>query len=475
MTLWYTILIGVLSILFGSFIYLNQSREVANDARFRLGKEMEGLIHNMDRGYEVGVREDESFAVLDPEGKVVKKENITDGDIRDIALRFEAEPQIDPEVPPPPARTGAGQRVNGKAFSWVKYYIDAGRIYGEMELRPRSSIDESSPAGMLIFTTPLDPYGLHNKLLLTLFIAVLLMLALAFLSGIWLANRSMKPVAQIAETARSIGEGDLSRRIRLQSSDELGEISDVFDAMLDRLQAAFDRQKRFVADAGHELRTPLSVILLETESALAAKRSAEEYRGSLELVRTEGSYMSRLVEDLLYLARAENSAHSSEKQRIDLADIVVECLERISPMASAKNVRLNCAELPEAPVMGDRAGLIKVVSNLLGNAVKYSRADGGTVAVKLTLEPAGSASLSVSDDGIGIPADKLPHVFERFYRVDESRTEEEGAPSGSGLGLSIVKTIVEAEGGTVSVQSREGAGSAFTVRLPLAPQPAIAG
>ncbi len=126
------------------------------------------------------------------------------------------------------------------------------------------------------------------------------------LCGVWLANRAMRPVAVIARTARSIGEGDLSRRIRLGTRDELGELSEVFDAMLDRLECAFDRQKRFVADAGHELRTPLSIISLETERALSSTRTAVEYRQSLDVVKTESGYMTRLVDDLLLLARADS-------------------------------------------------------------------------------------------------------------------------------------------------------------------------
>ncbi len=469
MTLWYTSLIAVLSIVFGSFIYLNQSRELVNDAFFRVGKQMEGLIKNMGRGFEIGVREDESFALLDSSGEITQYENMTVQEAGLIEKRFENEPENDPDSTLfPAAKKPAGLRP-GRPFAWAKFFVEGGRVYGEMELKPRlDETGEELPSGMLLFSTPLDPYGLSGHLLLTLIVAVSLMLALALLSGIWLANRSMKPVSQIAETARSIGAGDLSRRIKLQSNDELGEIAGVFDEMLDRLEDSFMRQKRFVADAGHELRTPLSIIKLETESALTAERRPDEYRASLELVKTESDYMANLVEDLLCLARIDDSGQHVSRELIDLADIIVDSLERLAPMAAAKNVRLECAELPEAPVMANRAELNKVVSNLLGNAVKYSRPEGGTVSIKLELVPSGSATLSVADTGIGISAEKLPHVFERFYRADESRAENDGIPSGSGLGLSIVKGIVDAEGGAVSIRSEEGKGSTFTVRLPLA-------
>jgi signal transduction histidine kinase len=277
----------------------------------------------------------------------------------------------------------------------------------------------------------------------------------------------MRPVAQIARTARAIGESDLSRRIRLETRDELGELASVFDAMLDRLEAAFDRQKRFVADAGHELRTPLSIISLESERALSSERGAEEYRKSLALVKAEAGYMAHLVEDLLALAKADSAEAAKGFALVDLADVAVEALERFAPLAASRGIALSAGELPEAIVRGDRPALARMLGNLVDNALKYGGGQGKKVSVSLERR-GGEAFVRVSDEGPGIPPDKQGRVFDRFYRVDEARAEAEGRPAGSGLGLSIVKAVAEAHGGHVELRSELGKGSEFAVRLPLA-------
>ncbi len=308
-----------------------------------------------------------------------------------------------------------------------------GMLYGYMRLE---RLDSPAYGGALLFGTALDPYGLRRRLLINLIIAIALILAAAMLSGAWLASRSMKPIACIARTARSIGAGDLTGRIALGTRDELGEISDVFDEMLDRLQAAFERQKRFIADAGHDLRTPLSIIKLETNRSLSAERPADEYRRSLAAIRDESTFMSKLVEDLLALAKIDEGGAKAKWTTVDLADVALEVIERFSPLAVASGARIVAGDLPETLVRGDRGALARAIGNLMDNALKYGRSAGGIVGLRLWTE------------------------------ADEARSEGEAGPAGSGLGLAIVKGVVEAHGGRVEAVNGPGGGSVFTLRFP---------
>jgi len=461
MTIWYTVLIGILSATFGAFIYFKQSKEIYGESLFRISKGMGDLLRALDHGQDISLRTDEVFALIGTDGHVLRAEGIDEKEALSLVASAEG-------VPATAARdAGAGGR-QAKGGNSASYFAKGDLLFGYTKLERPEGI---TPGGHLLYGAPLDPYGLKRKLLVDLLLAFVLMLASAILSGVWLANTSMKPVARIAKTAKSIGDGDLSQRIRLESRDELGEISSVFDEMLDRLEAAFIRQKRFVADAGHELRTPLSIIMLETESSLASDRPAEEYRQSLSAIRNEGIYMSKLVDDLLTLAKADEGGIRASWKPVDLADVVLEAMERYAPLASAKGIKLAAGELPETIVLGDRKALARVVGNLLDNAVKYGRGADGRVDLCLGSRE-GTASIVVSDNGVGIPPDKVGKIFDRFYRTDESRTEGDSglagsAPAGSGLGLAIVKAIVEAHKGRIEVKSTLNVGTEFTVILPL--------
>ncbi len=323
--------------------------------------------------------------------------------------------------------------------------------------------------GFLIIGSPSGLNSQLHRLALSLLAGSLGMLAFAFLGGLWLADRAMRPVKAITQTAQSIGEIDLSRRINLRGRDELAQLAGTFDNMLTRLQAAFERQRRFVADASHELRTPLTIMNLEVGRALSAQRSAAEYQHALQVVNAESERMTRLVKDLMALARMDAGQAILQFEDVDLSDISLEAVERMSALATRQQVKLETGDLPELRVRGDEQYLIQMVSNLLENAIKYSGA-GRTVRIETGANRAGSersAWLRVSDTGPGIPSEHLPHLFDRFYRVDAARTPEADSPGGSGLGLSIVAWIVNAHGGTISVRSELGRGSAFEVTLPL--------
>lgn len=320
----------------------------------------------------------------------------------------------------------------------------------------------------LVLGSPVDPNNQTRRLLTTLILAGGALLAVAMFGGYWLADRAMRPVKAITQTARQISESDLTRRINLKTNDELGELAATFDAMLGRLQAAFERQRQFTADASHELRTPLTIINLETGHALAADRPAEEYKRSLGVIQTENEYMVRLVNNLLLLSRMDAGRASLKQETLDLSDLAVEVAERLDPLARRRGVAVAFGDLPETRLIGDRGLLLQVVSNLLENAVKYSPARSGRVTLQ-TGSDGGTAWLRISDNGPGISPEHQAHIFDRFYRVDAARSQNEGeeTPTGSGLGLAIVGEIVRAHGGEIRLTSTEGQGSTFEVRLPV--------
>jgi signal transduction histidine kinase len=277
-------------------------------------------------------------------------------------------------------------------------------------------------------------------------------------------------VKTITQAARAISETDLSLRLNLKNKDELGELANTFDAMLARLQAAFERQRQFVADASHELRTPLTIVNLETSRALETHRSQPEYQHALKIIHAENDFMTSLVNDLLVLARMDAGQTAMEKNPLDLSDLVVDTIERLTPLALRNGVMLQAGNLPETHILGDRQYLLQMLSNLVENAIKYTTGDKKLVSAE-TGSSDGITWVRVSDTGPGIASEDIPHLFERFYRVDKARTRDTDSetdptlPSGSGLGLSIVQWIVQAHGGEIHLESTPGSGSTFEVRF----------
>jgi signal transduction histidine kinase len=331
----------------------------------------------------------------------------------------------------------------------------------------------------LVVGLPSDVPQQRQQLLVSLLLALPVILLLSTGGGLWLAHHALRPVQAITRTARQIGESDLHQRLHLARHDELGELAATFDQMLDRLEAAFERQRQFTADASHELRTPLTIIDLEANQALTQARTPEEYRQAIVLMQQENSAMARLVNDLLTLARADSGQAVPKRDEVDLSEVVLESIERLTPLAYQQEMTIQLGTLPELLLLGDRQYLAQLVTNLTENALKYSAGVGKHVCIETGGEQEGEQSwawLRVSDQGPGIAAEHLPHLFERFYRVDQSRTHAQetaparvalpARPTGSGLGLSIARWIAEAHGGQIHVESTEGQGSTFEVWLP---------
>jgi heavy metal sensor kinase len=299
-----------------------------------------------------------------------------------------------------------------------------------------------------------------HRTALNLTIAGGLILLVGLAGGGWLVNRALRPVSEISATAVKISAGDLSQRINpSETESELGQLAAVLNSTFARLEAAFAQQKQFASDAAHELRTPVSVILTQTQTSLNRERDAESYKQTVAACQRAAQRMRKLIESLLELARFDAGQEVLNRASFDLAQTVADSVEMVQPLAEEFQVKL-ISELSSTEITGDAGRLGQVVTNLLSNAIQYNQ-PGGEVRVQLTSRD-GLAVLTVADTGQGIAPEDLPRVFERFYRADSSRT----GGGNAGLGLSICKAIVEAHGGTIEVASEKGKGSVFTVQLP---------
>ncbi len=320
---------------------------------------------------------------------------------------------------------------------------------------------------VLVGRSVVNDRACHHRSGLLLAVAGLTVLAAGLVGGWWTSSRAIRPIAAMTAAAESISAQRLSQRIDLQETDnELGQLASVLNGTFDRLQAAFERQTRFTADASHELRTPVAVILAHADLALSRPRSPEEYRTTLDTCRSAARRMKSLIDGLLTLARFDSDADGWQFEMLDLMPLAQECIDLVRPLATERGIVLE-TDLSAVPCRADRVRLSQVITNLLTNAIRYNR-EGGSVRVTVKVEPGegreeGFAILSVADTGIGIAPDELPHIFDRFYQVDKVRSRADGS---SGLGLSISQTIVTAHGGTLTARSEPGAGTTMEVRLP---------
>ncbi|HJT88613.1 MAG TPA: heavy metal sensor histidine kinase [Bryobacteraceae bacterium] len=295
----------------------------------------------------------------------------------------------------------------------------------------------------------------------TLAVAFPLLLVLAGAGGYLLTRRGLAPVGWMAEQAKQITDQNLEARLNIgNAAEELTLLAASFNELLSRLDHSFEGIRRFVQDASHEMRTPLAVIRGEADVALSQDRSAAEYQRSLTIIQDESRRLSRLVEDLLNLARADAGRVQLQLQEIYLNDLLAECCRSVQSLALARQIEIQCHCAEDVAFRGDEELLRRMVVNLLDNAIRYTP-PGGTVSASLEAQGA-DVRIRVADTGEGIDAEDSRHVFERFYRADKARSRQQG---GFGLGLSIVKWIAECHHGGVELSSQPGRGSTFTVRL----------
>ncbi len=445
---WYGLLAGFSTLVSDGFIYyefrqillaqLDNSLEVtAIQARKNLDDEVDGL--------EFDPRPDAQFlaSLLNEAGVEIYLRG-RDGRVKERfgeTLAFSAETVVQPGF----------QTLSTPSGRWRTY---------TQEISTRNG----RPPGWLTVARSLQPVDstlanvFHRHLLKLPFL-----LGMVGLGGLFLANRALKPIAQIAQMTRQVRiSGDLTQRIHYQGSadDELARLAKMFDEMLDSLQANFEQQKRFTADASHELRTPLTTLKGRLQVALSQPRTNETYVDALQAIQLEVDRLIRLSTDLLLLSRLEQHHQDLSFELVDLSDFLVAIAAQIQPLADVKNLKFVTHIAADLRIRACPDHLIRLFLNLLDNAVKYTPEQG---LVSLAAEARnGAVVVSVSDSGIGISEDHLPHLFERFYRVEKSRSRSMG---GTGLGLAIAQEIVHRHHGAIWVDSQPSSGTTFTVRF----------
>lgn len=364
---------------------------------------------------------------------------------------FQNERMIDKSLPLPPVvpdehsplfQTVAGHTGRARTVSVAVQGPD-GRLLVQVA-RSLASFDQESQA-----------------LLFTFLVTGPLMLLVAVAGGSFLARRALAPVENMTRTADEISADRLSKRLQIDNpNDELGRLGSTLNRMIERLEQSFLDMQRFTADAAHELRTPLAIIRNEAEVALRAPRSSEEYCRALENLLEETVRLSTLADQLLFLCRQDAGLHQMNCQRVAVDTVIKEVVGNMQLVAEAKAVVLSFAGDAPTPcwISADAGQVRRVLYNVLDNAIKYTE-PGGKVTVALHAENQGNVLVSIQDTGIGIPAEHLARIFDRFYRVDSARTGDNGA----GLGLALCQSIMKSLGGTIHISSEVGHGTQATL------------
>lgn len=303
-----------------------------------------------------------------------------------------------------------------------------------------------------------------HKILIVLYVSIPLAILLFGYGGWFLAGLALRPVDLITRSARKITAENLSHRLEVVNPrDEIGQLVATFNDTLSRLENSFKKTRQFSVDVSHELRTPLTILQGETELGLKLAKEPDEFRELLQSNLDEIMKMSKIIEDLLFLSKAEEGGLYLDLQEVELHEFLLELVQQMAPLTRESGVALSFEGESPVNVRGDRVRLRQIFLILLENGVKYNQ-PGGKVHIVLACEER-EANVSVADTGVGIPEEDLPYIFDRFYRVDKARNRASG---GSGLGLSLAKSFAAAHGGKIEAASQVGKGSTFTVHLPLA-------
>jgi heavy metal sensor kinase len=458
LTLWYTVLLGLPLIGFAVGSYLLFARTLQNRTDRFIGDALTAFSRELtaERRTAAGVDQairstldevrfrDLHIAILDRAGNVVAMGVFAEGEdgTRIVgALRGR-------DLTQAAAVTVRGDRGN--------YRVDA---------RP-----------LTVGSTPLSLTGIYslNDIEETLaqvrrmfLIAIPLLVLCAATGGSFLAKRSLEPVASMAARAAAMGASNLGERLPVGGGDELVGLARVLNDLLDRLEGSFAQQRRFVADASHELRTPTAVLRSEADITLSkAHRDEGEYRASVQVMQDAARRLSRIVDDLFLLARADSGHLVEHRESLYLEDVVDEAARALRSVADRRGVLIELARLVEAPAKGDPDLLGRMVLNLIDNAIKYSP-DAGIVRVDMTRQD-GWCRIAVSDQGPGVPAEARERIFERFFRVDAARSRSDtSATSGAGLGLAIARRIAELHAGRLELADGRPGHTEFAATLPL--------
>ncbi len=461
LTIWYLLVLGVILMLLSTGVYfhfrhsLYANLDESLEARAAELGNMRGILTSIEQG-----------TFQEELGEVVSLYFYSGGELFQVSARDVDIPYDSQLVEQALAGGSSFATVKTEDRQEVRLYAvpfsPEGPAFfpGRHGMSPTRTDIES--AALVIGRSTEEIHQSLKRLRHTIIIAGPLTMIVAGAGGLFLARRALKPVEDIAQTAREIEESDLSQRIKVNTRDELGRLASTVNEMIERLEQAFRRQQQFTADASHELRTPLAIIQAESTLALQKDRTAGDYQDSLGLISQEANHMATIIDQLLTLARADAGKEQFVFEDIPLGELLAELAPDAKLLCREKGLQFQLGSIESLVVRGDRARLKGLFLSLLDNAIRYTPS-GGTVSVSLTQEEQMTV-VAIRDTGIGIPPEHLSHIFERFYRVDRARSRAEG---GSGLGLAICRHIVKAHRGEIKVESQVGEGSTFSVFLPL--------
>jgi heavy metal sensor kinase len=448
LTLWYGGVLAVVLAVFSTAVYFTMRHQLLARIDQGLTEELADVLS------EVRQARDERDLAEWLERRFAHHEGFDFQITRPNDERFFANQRLGRTTLPLP---GASQRSESPSFREV--FLDDGRGWRVVSVRVQG------PGELLTVQVARSLVSFEHEsgeLLVTFMVTGPLMLLLTLGGGYFLARRALAPVEQITGTANQITADRLSQRIAVPNpDDELGGLARTLNRMIERLERSFAEMQRFTADAAHELRTPLAVIRNEAEVALRARRTPEEYGCVLENLLEEVNRLSHIAEQLLYLSRQDAGLHPSAREEVAADELLQGVVGNMQLVAQEKGVRLEIGDNAACRMVTDPRQLRRVLYNLLDNAIKYTESSGRVVVSGTT--KGDRWSFTVADTGLGIPPEHLPHVFERFYRVDPARTGEGGA----GLGLAICRSIINALGGTIQLESTPGKGTTVCVELPL--------
>jgi len=447
LTAWYVLLLGLTLLLFSAYLHfrLEHSLAVQMDDALQVVASQALALLGEDQGHPAFGTTDAAQTVIRrlTQAGFAGRLTAPDGTVWDGFGDAQ-------NVPAGPPRAAGWTRVEVEEIHWRGYSqpleAPAGRSIGWLQIARSLEYSEQASASLFV----------------QIVLSLPLVLGLAAVVGYFLASRALRPIDRITRTAQAMSAHDLTQRIGYEGpDDEVGRLARTFDRMLDRLQAAFERERRFTADASHELRTPLTVIKGRIDVTLSRPRPGQEYAHTLHDVGREADRLIRLTNDLLFLTRLGQRSQPMQPQPVDLSDLLSAIVDQVRPLAEAKVLGLVEEVAPGLRLTGDPDHLIRLFLNVLDNAIKYTPA-GGRVTVR-AVEESTAVRVTVRDTGPGIPPQHLPHLFERFYRAEADRSRETG---GTGLGLAVASEIARWHGGTLDVQSEVGQGTTCIIRLP---------